>query len=99
MRRSESGRPPLAAEEDEELGPRLGLHDVRETKDAKQNEVLAASGVFSGNQPNGDMVLDGLMQNQDFFVEQGIQKQKLDPSTFIDRSFVDYAVQQLGRLS
>ena len=29
---------PLAAQEDEELRPRLGLQDVRETKDSEQND-------------------------------------------------------------
>ncbi len=67
-------------------------------KDPKQNEAVAATGVFSGARPNGDMRLDGLVEVQDFFVEQGIQTRKIDPASFIDRSFVDYAVQQLGKI-
>jgi len=67
-------------------------------KDPKQNAAIAAKGVLRGTLPNGEMPLDGLTLFQDYFVQNGLQTQKLDFSKIVDPSFGQYAVQQLGRV-
>ena len=62
-------------------------------KDPKQYERIGLGPV----DPNGTFdlkVLDGL---QDFFLQAGALQQKADVSKLVDQSFVDKAVQQLGK--
>ncbi|HEY7066437.1 MAG TPA: hypothetical protein VII06_33500 [Chloroflexota bacterium] len=35
---------------------------------------------------------------QDFFIRRGAQQERVDLTSVIDSTYVDYAVQQLGRL-
>jgi NitT/TauT family transport system substrate-binding protein len=48
--------------------------------------------------PNGAMDERVLDDYQDYFVKVGTQQRKLDLGRVIDRSYVDYALQRLGRL-
>jgi hypothetical protein len=48
--------------------------------------------------PNGAMDGRVLDDYQDYFVRMGTQQRKLDLGRIIDRSYVDYALQRLGRL-
>jgi NitT/TauT family transport system substrate-binding protein len=48
--------------------------------------------------PNGTMDERVLDDYQDYFVRMGTQQRKLDLGRVIDRSYVDYALQRLGRL-
>ena len=48
--------------------------------------------------PNGTMDERVLDDYQDYFVKTGTQQRKLDLRRVIDRSYVDYALQRLGRL-
>ena len=67
-------------------------------KDPGLNDALARAGLFNGMMVNGDIGVAQLDEFQDFFVRVGAQQEKLDLGKVIDRAYVDYAVQQLGRV-
>jgi NitT/TauT family transport system substrate-binding protein len=46
---------------------------------------------------NGNVRLNVLERDQDFFLRQGLMKQKIDPNVMVDSSFAEHAVQVLGR--
>ena len=69
------------------------------TADPKTNAVLANNHALGGVQPNGELNtkwLDGL---QDDFMRLGSQKQRVDLSKALDHSYLDYAQQQLGKVT
>ena len=47
--------------------------------------------------PNGYYDDTELSLVQDFFIRIGAQREKVDVSKIVDRSYVDYALQRLGR--
>ena len=49
-------------------------------------------------EPNGAFHLPALETSLDYFVAQGTLQRKLELSQMIDRTYMDYALQQLGRL-
>jgi NitT/TauT family transport system substrate-binding protein len=67
-------------------------------KDPGLNDALARTGIFNGMMVNGDIGVAQLDEFQDFFVRVGAQQEKLDLGKVIDRTYVDYAIQQLGRV-
>jgi NitT/TauT family transport system substrate-binding protein len=67
-------------------------------KDPKQNEALASTGVFGGMMINGGIPREPLDYTQDFFIRMGAQQERVDLTRVVDTTYVDYAVQQLGRL-
>jgi NitT/TauT family transport system substrate-binding protein len=67
-------------------------------KDPGLNDALARAGIFNGMMVNGDISVNQLDEFQDFFVRVGAQQEKLDLGKVIDRTYVDYAIQQLGRV-
>lgn len=52
--------------------------------------------VMPGIDPNGNVNVDSLIKDQDYFLESGSQKQKVDMAEVVDLSFAKAAVQQLG---
>jgi NitT/TauT family transport system substrate-binding protein len=63
----------------------------------KDRDIYAQMGTH-GIDPNGAMdeaVLDDL---QDHFIRYGVQQQRVESSKVIDRSYLDYALQRLGRM-
>jgi len=52
--------------------------------------------VMPGIDPNGYVNIDSLNRDQDYFVESGTQKQKVNMAEVVDLSFARAAVQQLG---
>jgi NitT/TauT family transport system substrate-binding protein len=48
--------------------------------------------------PNGGMDARSLDEYQDFFVRVGTQQRKVDLNRLVDRAYVDYALQRLGRV-
>ena len=47
--------------------------------------------------PNGQFNAELLQNDVDWYVANGFSPQRVDVTRSIDRSFVDYALQQLGR--
>jgi len=47
--------------------------------------------------PNGEFDLERLQGDVDWYVANGFSPQRVDVSRTIDRTFIDYALQQLGR--
>jgi ABC-type nitrate/sulfonate/bicarbonate transport system substrate-binding protein len=65
--------------------------------DIKDRDILAQMGTH-GIALNGDIdeaVLDDL---QDHFLRYGVQQQRVDSSKVVDHSYMDYALQRLGRM-
>jgi ABC-type nitrate/sulfonate/bicarbonate transport system substrate-binding protein len=50
-----------------------------------------------GVDPNGEFDVELLQSDVDWYVANGFSPQRVDVARTIDRSFVDYALQQLGR--
>ncbi|HWP03897.1 MAG TPA: hypothetical protein VNL96_10600 [Gemmatimonadaceae bacterium] len=48
--------------------------------------------------PNGTIHEAELALQQDYFLRTGAQAQKVDLSELVDRSYIDYALQRLGRM-
>ncbi len=48
--------------------------------------------------PNGEISLDGLRDQQDWYAKQGFVAKKADLPGMIDRRFLDYALQKLGKV-
>ena len=48
--------------------------------------------------PNGEISLDGLRDQQDWYARQGVVAKKADLNGMIDRRFLDYALQKLGKV-
>jgi NitT/TauT family transport system substrate-binding protein len=49
--------------------------------------------------PNAEISLDGLRDQQDWYTKQGVVTQKIDVEKMVDRRFLDYALEKLGRVS
>jgi NitT/TauT family transport system substrate-binding protein len=49
--------------------------------------------------PNGEIAQWSIDEMQDYFVQAGSQQQKVDLGQMIDRAYLDYALQRLGRLA
>jgi hypothetical protein len=49
--------------------------------------------------PNAEISLDGLRDQQDWYARQGVVTQKTDVEKMVDRRFLDYALEKLGRAS
>ena len=47
--------------------------------------------------PNAEISLDGLRDQQDWYARQGVVTQKTDVEKMVDRRFLDYALEKLGR--
>jgi NitT/TauT family transport system substrate-binding protein len=54
-------------------------------------------GVRAQIHPNGEFDLERLQGDVDWYVANGFSPQRVEVSRTIDRGFVDYAIQQLGR--
>ena len=68
-------------------------------KDVKAYEELAATGGLNGASPNGDFDLSKLEAVlNDHFLKRGYVTEKVDPATLFDRSYLDSALQRLGRV-
>jgi hypothetical protein len=48
--------------------------------------------------PNAEISLEGLRDQQDWYAKQGVVAKKADLNGMIDRRFLDYALQKLGRV-
>ncbi len=48
--------------------------------------------------PNGEISMDGLQDQQDWYAKQGLVAKKADLNGMIDRRFLDYALQKLGKV-
>lgn len=48
--------------------------------------------------PNGEISIDGLRDQQDWYVKQGFVGTKASIESMIDRRFLDYAIEKLGRV-
>ncbi|MBV9119132.1 MAG: ABC transporter substrate-binding protein [Chloroflexi bacterium] len=54
---------------------------------------------MSGADPNGDGVdLKIVGEFQDYFIKAGTEKQPIDPAQLVDPSYMNYAVQKLGKV-
>ena len=51
---------------------------------------------FSYSETNGSVNVDALDRDQDFYLQQGVQKEKLPPERLIDPTFAQYALGVLG---
>ena len=51
---------------------------------------------FSYSETNGSVNVDALDKDQDFYLQQGVQKEKLPPERLIDPTFAQYALGVLG---
>ncbi|HLH22425.1 MAG TPA: ABC transporter substrate-binding protein [Chloroflexota bacterium] len=51
---------------------------------------------FSYSETNGNVNLQALDKDQDFYLQQGMQKEKIAPELLVDPTFAQYAVQVLG---
>lgn len=58
--------------------------------------LTSISGAFNGIPINGEMPLARMQAYQDFFVRIGSQQSPIDLNKLVDKSYVEYAVQQLG---
>jgi NitT/TauT family transport system substrate-binding protein len=65
---------------------------------AIKDAALYARMSMHGVEPNGLVDEQVLNDMQDFFVRVGNQRERIDLSRVIDRSYVDYAVARLGRV-
>lgn len=52
-----------------------------------------------GLNPDGAPIEEEIMSQQEFFLANGYQKEKLDLKPVLDHQFVDYALNQLGKFS
>ena len=48
--------------------------------------------------PNAEISFDGLRDQQDWYAKQGFVSQKASIEDMIDRRFLDYALEKLGRV-
>lgn len=48
--------------------------------------------------PNAEISLEGLRDQQDWYAKQGVVAKKADLNKMIDRTFLDYALQKLGKV-
>jgi NitT/TauT family transport system substrate-binding protein len=48
--------------------------------------------------PNAELSLDGLRDQQDWYAKQGFVAHKADVEAMVDRRFLDYALEKLGRV-
>jgi NitT/TauT family transport system substrate-binding protein len=62
----------------------------------KDPELYAVMGL-PGMDPNASVDLTSWSVFQDYFVERGFQKQKVDVTPYVDTSMLDSAVEWLGR--
>jgi NitT/TauT family transport system substrate-binding protein len=62
-------------------------------------QALVKSDNLGGIDPNGGMDTHVLDEMQDFFLKAGSQQARVDSAKLVDPSFMQYAVQQLGRVS
>jgi NitT/TauT family transport system substrate-binding protein len=62
-------------------------------KDAKLYDAMG----LSYNEPNGNTNTAAIETDQDFYVRQGLQKEKIDVTRLVDSKFSQYAVGVLGR--
>ncbi len=60
-------------------------------------EDLIAKMVMPGIDPNGRVNLQSLSEQQDWYLQKGSQKTRVDLSKVVDNQYVDWAVQKLGR--
>ena len=65
---------------------------------AIKDPALYARMSMHGVEPNGLVDEQVLNDMQDFFVRVGNQRERIDLSRVIDRSYVDYAIARLGRV-
>jgi NitT/TauT family transport system substrate-binding protein len=63
----------------------------------KDADLYARMGTH-GVDPNGAMDVAVLDDLQEHFIRYGVQQQRVDTSKLVDPSYVDYALQRLGRL-
>ncbi|HEX6513393.1 MAG TPA: ABC transporter substrate-binding protein, partial [Chloroflexota bacterium] len=52
---------------------------------------------MSGGDPNGAVDVNVLKQFQDYFLKAGTQKEPADVNKMVDPTYVNYAVQRLGK--
>jgi NitT/TauT family transport system substrate-binding protein len=64
-----------------------------DVKDPAQYARMGTHGVSL----NGEIDEQVLSDMQDYFIRYGVQQQKVDVAQVLDRSYLDYAVQCLGR--
>ena len=65
-------------------------------KATKQDAATTAKVVLPGYNPDGKFNLESLASDQDFYIKEGLEKQKIDLAEVADTSFIDAAVKQLG---
>jgi hypothetical protein len=53
---------------------------------------------WHGVDPNGELNTRVLEDMQDYFVRIGTQQQKVDLNKVIDRSYLNYALERIGRI-
>jgi len=63
-------------------------------KDPKQYDRMG----WTWMDPNGEVSIAGLREQQDWYAAQGAVKTKIAIESVIDRSFLDYALEKLGRV-
>jgi len=72
-------------------------------KDPKQLAAMMQANALQYVDPNGGAPLARAAQDsevyQNWFIKKGVQQQKVDLTKYIDQSFLDRALQQLGRVS
>ncbi len=52
--------------------------------------------VMPGTNPDGYVNIDSLIADQDYYIEAGLQKEKINMADLVDQSFAQAAVKQLG---
>jgi len=65
-------------------------------KATKQDAATTAKVVLPGYNPDGKFNLESLASDQDFYIKEGLEKQKIDLAEVADTSFIEAAVKQLG---
>jgi NitT/TauT family transport system substrate-binding protein len=65
-------------------------------KVAKLDDATVKLMVWPGLDGNGKIYTDRLDADQDFYVKEGLQKQKVDIKEVIDTSFLEAAIKELG---
>jgi NitT/TauT family transport system substrate-binding protein len=53
---------------------------------------------WSGMDPNGEIALESLRQQQDWYVKQRVVTKPVDVAKIVDRSYMDFAVSKIGRI-
>ena len=79
-------------------GGRDEVIDILTKHTAVKDAALYANLGMHSVDPNGTLNRQTFEEYQDYFLKYGTQQQRLDFDRVLDQSYMDYAVQRLGRV-